>query len=379
MNSVGIDNSAHSRQALNLVVGLTLGGLAVIAVYATTKGGAAAMGLTFAVGTMTSGACFVTGGLIGFLFGIPKVRQRQASDAENGGKQEGIQQNTNLEQISDWLTKVLVGVGLAQLGVMGTKYQEISVLVASGIGETSSDQVFVMVLLLYFLVCGFFFGYLGTRLLLPKAFREVDQIQEFLGNFISTLDTVEPKIDNPEALKVMKEQRENAERQLGTLMGEPGKRDRMLMDLAKEYDLVRRTMSRGSQRTVEMGRVIAKIRAIAGQLDFTPRQLKNLFEAGGEGSRVVALALVQVLRFPEALPIVVDGISHSRSAFEQYQALRAAEEIFSSLTPKHRQELVAAIEDQRKGGPGKYLIPENADRRGVSGRILRMAGFQIND
>ena len=73
-------------------------------------------------------ACLASGGIIGFLFGIPRVLQdinaptimpknnEEDKDSANTSKSSyRMQVNTNLEQISDWLTKIIVGVGLIEL------------------------------------------------------------------------------------------------------------------------------------------------------------------------------------------------------------------------------------------------------------------------
>ena len=67
---------------------------------------------------MLSAAALIAGGFFGFLFGIPRYL------ATPGPMQ--VQPNTNLEQISDWLTKVLVGVGLTQIGKIYNSVQGIS-------------------------------------------------------------------------------------------------------------------------------------------------------------------------------------------------------------------------------------------------------------
>src|SRR5262249_17310050 len=84
-------------------------------------------------------ACLACGSFIGFLFGIPRVLQHdspaapapatlppgpaspqpQPANAAPGATQPisagySIHVNTNLEQISDWLTKIIVGVTLVQ-------------------------------------------------------------------------------------------------------------------------------------------------------------------------------------------------------------------------------------------------------------------------
>ena len=80
-------------------------GLIAVLVYGLAVGGAAVI----AVGFMLAGGAFTIGALLGFLFGVPR--------ALTGATQEaGLRSNTNLEQISDWLTKILVGVGLVEIG-----------------------------------------------------------------------------------------------------------------------------------------------------------------------------------------------------------------------------------------------------------------------
>src|SRR5688500_2738159 len=70
-----------------------------------------ALGIALLIG----GAFFTAGGLIGFLFGIPKLLQNTALVPEEVSKKTVIVHNDNLVQISDWLTKIIVGVGLTQL------------------------------------------------------------------------------------------------------------------------------------------------------------------------------------------------------------------------------------------------------------------------
>ncbi|MFO0126287.1 MAG: hypothetical protein ACK54J_03520, partial [Pseudanabaena sp.] len=69
---------------------------------------------TFGIIGAVSGASFVLGFLIGFLFGVPRtVESNDPTLTKNS--QTRVHANTNLEQISDWLTKILVGVGLTQI------------------------------------------------------------------------------------------------------------------------------------------------------------------------------------------------------------------------------------------------------------------------
>src|SRR5882762_1055624 len=57
-------------------------------------------------------ACFVSGAAVGFLFGIPKILQTANSIGGSTTTATAYNQqvNTNLVEISDWLTKIIVGL-----------------------------------------------------------------------------------------------------------------------------------------------------------------------------------------------------------------------------------------------------------------------------
>ena len=61
----------------------------------------------FGVALVLAWGAFSLGGVLGFLFGIPRTSEAAAT---RGVELQHLP-NTNLEQISDWLTKVLIGVG----------------------------------------------------------------------------------------------------------------------------------------------------------------------------------------------------------------------------------------------------------------------------
>src|SRR5258708_2722865 len=72
---------------------------------------------SLAIGLLVAGAALAAGILIGFLFGIPRTLQREGTNGAAGANStaEAYGVNTTLEQISDWLTKIIVGVGLLPL------------------------------------------------------------------------------------------------------------------------------------------------------------------------------------------------------------------------------------------------------------------------
>jgi hypothetical protein len=59
-----------------------------------------------------------------------------------GSEPVAFRGNTNLEQISDWLTKILVGVGLTQLGRVGGALDAIGVSVGPLLGDSAAASTF---------------------------------------------------------------------------------------------------------------------------------------------------------------------------------------------------------------------------------------------
>jgi len=96
--------------------------------------------------------------------------------------------NTSLEQISGWLTKMLVGVGLVEIKAIVAKVLGLATYVSMGLGATEQAKVFAFSLLTYFALCGFVFGFLWARLYLPKWFREADKVDR-LEKKVSQLES----------------------------------------------------------------------------------------------------------------------------------------------------------------------------------------------
>ena len=118
-----------------VLAGIGVVGILVYALQFIPSEGSFVLG-TISVGSVTGAAAMMTGGLLGFLLGTPRTiflstgrtgpasgavvvgalpaAGMRASSAQAVGSQ--YEPNTNLEQISDWLVKILIGVGLTQIG-----------------------------------------------------------------------------------------------------------------------------------------------------------------------------------------------------------------------------------------------------------------------
>lgn len=120
---------------------------------------------------------FVVGILLGFIFGIPKSsvfnQPEPETDSQNFNQSENLSENsnlryqpsTNLEQISDWLTKIIIGIGLVEFREILDLLVRIGEIVDSNMNESAPNiEILTISIILIFLVLGFISSYLWTRI-----------------------------------------------------------------------------------------------------------------------------------------------------------------------------------------------------------------------
>ncbi len=148
--------------------------------------------VSIASGLLVSGAALLVGAMLGFLFGIPRAAQHTRQQTKDEAASDAVYQvNTNLEQISDWLTKIIVGVGLIQVDKIPGAFTSLSEYVAVGFGTPPVPSSLVAASLLFLGLNGFLSSYLWTRLLLMLEFTRVDraarQSEAFYEGYIQAL------------------------------------------------------------------------------------------------------------------------------------------------------------------------------------------------
>ena len=207
-----------SQKALRGLAGAMLVGVLGVVAYTAHAGGKEGFLAMVSVGVLIAGASAFVGGALGFLFGIPRTLQKDAespsTEADSSGPEAAssvrrieYRVNTNLEQISDWLTKILVGVGLTQIVEIRDGLVSLTAFAAQGLGPQGQSQVFVFALLSYSTVLGFLFGYLWTRLFLVGALRVADQAA--IGTLVAEVQKATDKAETTERkLEQLKEQSE---------------------------------------------------------------------------------------------------------------------------------------------------------------------------
>lgn len=108
------------------------------------------------------------GGLLGFLFGMPRGPV-ESPPADDGSDKVALsityRPSNNLEQVSDWLTKILIGVGLVELtklqGALSALGRSVEMSFA---GAPAGTGVATQIVVLTFLVFGFLASFLWTRI-----------------------------------------------------------------------------------------------------------------------------------------------------------------------------------------------------------------------
>ena len=133
-------------------------GVFIILIYAIQLPSGVRWG-AFGVGVVIGSSAFLIGGLVGFLFGIPRTVQ---SSARSTGATQ-YQANTNLEQVSDWLTKIIVGISLVEIGRITPALAKLAEILKAPLGGQPSSAAFGVGVVIASALTGFFFFYLWTR------------------------------------------------------------------------------------------------------------------------------------------------------------------------------------------------------------------------
>ena len=155
----------------------------------------------FGAGLALMGAGAAIGAVIGFLFGIPRQLQEAAPSpvtAESDrASQPGVPYagNTSLEQISDWLTKIIVGVGLTQLVNVPSALASLGDVMGPALGGFAGSSIFGVLEFLYCTIVGFFAAYLWTRLRLTSLLVESDEEAKRAATHEDELRALEAKTE----------------------------------------------------------------------------------------------------------------------------------------------------------------------------------------
>jgi hypothetical protein len=182
----------NSNRIYQFILILALVGLVGIIIYAIGK---SEVVLWISSSLIIGLAIFMVGGLIGFLFGVPKVNLHYS---KNDNKE--YLANTSLEEISDWLTKIIIGLGLTQLIKIPSYMKILSENIVLGITNNnkhaSGDTSYILFLVIYYSLLGFFFAYFFARLELKNRFVDSETYKMEKDKTDSLKKRLDSKIEN---------------------------------------------------------------------------------------------------------------------------------------------------------------------------------------
>ena len=151
-------------------------GVGVILVY-TSQLPSGVRWSAFGTALAIASSAYFTGGIVGFLFGVPRTVPRTAPS--RGTRQ--YQGNTNLEQVSDWLTKIIVGIGLVQIGHIVPALSKFAESMKAPLGGLPSSAAFGLGSAISYALLGFFFFYFWSRSLFVRELETFNAPQEQNG------------------------------------------------------------------------------------------------------------------------------------------------------------------------------------------------------
>jgi hypothetical protein len=124
------------------------------------------------------------------LFGIPRAVQG-STPLPGASRYVG---NTNLEQVSDWLTKIIVGISLVEIGRIIPALTRLAESMKVPLGGQASSAAFGLGLTIANVLLGFFLFYLWSRVLLKNELESSDTFQQ--GNTEATAQHTDPSSEN---------------------------------------------------------------------------------------------------------------------------------------------------------------------------------------
>ena len=203
-----------------LLVGSSIGLLGLIGYTASLSNSGSRL---LFIGLLIAVATFVSGSFVGTLFGMPK--RNDAEDSKNA-----YTLNNSLVEISDWLTKIIVGLGLVNLKQLPAQLMSIGDFVNLSTGSRGQGvNVFVNSIVVYFGVLGIYIGYNYMRLVLSQKYKKADDAMQALREQLNTakneLDSakeiVQQKQKETEELKNKVQEKEEQTKSLVNVMNEP--------------------------------------------------------------------------------------------------------------------------------------------------------------
>jgi hypothetical protein len=312
---------------------------------------------TFSASLLFSLAALVAGGLFGFLFGLPYAGGSSSSGsrapfgrAARAAGMSGattvevspgsdVTASTNLQQIADWLTKLILGAGLTQLGHLPHASSVLFHAMAGAIGGSASAEAVAGGIAIYFAILGFVTGWLATYFFLTPAMSRLDRR---VGALVEQSILLEGRAARADS----NGQKDRADRLRAASHGQAAKAESLVANYANIYARPRSD----PYRIRDLDQVIAEASREALNTSPTPDEVKAKYDAGTQRQKEVALAMMADDPSKVNVDALMASIASSHTAMEQYQALRAASVLTDELPADQVSRLRAVVETEVQSG-----------------------------
>jgi len=344
------EQERDTRYTREFVLAFTVIGVMCVLLYAIRSSVPYLWIKVFGSAVLLGSASFAVGSFFGFLFGIPRSAQPQTSEEKalqgtlEANTHLAYRGNTNLEQISDWLTKIIVGIGLVELRRAPALIQRLADFVGSDFesaGVARNDSIALEIMAL-FSISGFFLAYLMTRLFLQGAFSAAETPSE--RQIARTILTVGEDAEK-EPLGEVGAPIPERDIVAGQRVKELSKDSRVsslrnqLLAIVDEYERLHSSMPSGPERTSRMEAIVSKFRAVAPS---TYALLDEMANGDTAGKRLAAIVMLELIPQPEYLEWLADRVISERP-FIGYHAALALLYAAQKLGPQCKPAIAKAI------------------------------------
>jgi ABC-type transport system involved in cytochrome bd biosynthesis fused ATPase/permease subunit len=172
------------------------------------------------------------------------------------------------------LTKILVGVGLTQLGTIGSGLGRLAAAIAPALGGTQRSAVFALSLVITYLATGFLLGYLWTRFYIGVAFQraerevqeELQEVRQHISREFERVAQQQREVQSilalaevPGAIRLSQEELKPLEERLFRQAEQSDTLMERAQGFASEYERARMEHPHGAGRTLLVTRILSEV------------------------------------------------------------------------------------------------------------------------
>jgi hypothetical protein len=324
---------------------------------------------------LTTLAMFGIGNLIGFILALPRVATEAATPAapapgsrttipDTQPKPSPIGSNNNLVDISDWITKSVLTLSIANWDKLIPALERAAAYLA--VEDSRFARTEAMAIIIGYVSIGLLFAYITTRTVITPLIRDsipvlspqdAKAVDDAGRGAVQALDPNqhgdEPKRPNN---SITPDEKATVNRVAAQIAELPVDSVRTQLDrLADAYAEIRLNQSPGSRRTAAMEEIAGKMRALC--LAGAPL-LNELKHAEKAGLRLAAVCILEISPDQKSMDWLAERLG-LESPFVGYHAALALRELAAVIPCGQAKQLLSALDKARTA------VSQDTDRSDV--------------